>query len=202
MLIAISMMLCRGPTGEWCLAQSASVAASSSSKATFGIPEVLDPLTPLLPAIPYAFQIDLVNPMAANASQNVWQFMTTHDGEPVHNQFLEGYMLDGNNTESMSDTSTVEDFDAAAVVPRTVDALVQTDVCIAFKTRSSCSSLYGCELHIRSPMGFTPEDAFCGSSFQRGRLSEIQRCLPKAFGIACLSRGQVTRRITRTCYGS
>lgn len=105
----------------------------------------------------------------------MWQLRTfSEDGQPLQTQNIQGYELDMNETDinaSLVPVFVPDAFRSAAVIPHSADALMQTAVCTAFSLPTgACSSPHGCELLLHTPVGFIPEDEFCGSTFQRGQV--------------------------------
>jgi hypothetical protein len=128
-----------------------------------------------MPMVTYAFQFDIVNPLTKNATHNMWQLRTfSEDGQPLQTQNIQGYELDMNETDinaSLVPVFVPDAFRSAAVIPHSADPLMQTAVCTAFSLPTgACSSPHGCELLLHTPVGFIPEDEFCGSTFQRGQV--------------------------------
>ena len=105
----------------------------------------------------------------------MWQLRTfSEDGQPLQTQNIQGYELDMNETDinaSLVPVFVPDAFRSAAVIPHSADALMQTAVCTAFSLPTgACSSPHWCELLLHTPVGFIPEDEFCGSTFQRGQV--------------------------------
>lgn len=137
--------------------------------------QVFDASTSLEPMVMYAFQFDIVNPLTKNATHNEWQLKTfSGTGQPLHVQNVPGYELDMNVSDinaSLGPIFVPDPLQAAAVIPHTADAMMETTVCTAFiLPTGACSSSRGCELLIHTPVGFVPGDQFCGPAFQRGEI--------------------------------